>query len=90
MQFFLSNAIFELLRFEKTQSPNSLKMKNYCLLKRLILISSVCLPWHFQVSCPAAGKLNRYYDPNPIPADLKKDGYTLLVLKQNAGGFRGV
>ncbi len=28
------------------------------------------------------------YNPASIPADIKKDGYVLLVLKQEVGGFR--
>ena len=43
----------------------------------------------FLASCSAAGKFKHSYNPNAIPADLKKDGYVLLVLKQEVGGFKG-
>jgi hypothetical protein len=66
-------------------------MKNHYQLKKLILsaigIFSLII---ILASCSAAGKFKHYYDPNSIPADLKKDGYVLLVLKQDVGGFRGV
>lgn len=44
----------------------------------------------FLVSCSASGKFKRSYDSRSIPADIKKEGYVLLVLKQDVGGFRGV
>lgn len=66
-------------------------MKNYQLLKKLMLSSiGIFALLIFLASCSAAGKFRRYYDPNSIPADLKKDGYVLLVLKQDVGGFRGI
>ncbi len=66
-------------------------MTNYYLLKKLS-ISSICIFTLIILlaSCSAAGKFKRYYDPNSIPADLKKDSYVLLVLKQHVGGFRGI
>ena len=59
--------------------------------KKLIL-SFICLLALviFLASCSAAGKFKHNYDPNSIPADLKKDGYVLLVLKQGVGGFSGI
>lgn len=91
MQFFLSNAIFRLLRFEKNLVNHFAKNEKLLPAQKTnsYFFSMLALAV-FLVSCPAAGKLNRYYDPNPIPADLQKDGYTLLVLKQNRGGFRGI
>lgn len=44
----------------------------------------------FLASCSAAGKFKRNYDTRSIPADIKKDGYVLLVLKQDVGGFSGI
>ncbi len=66
-------------------------MKNIYLFKKVIIAVLIipCLAI-LLVSCSAAGKFKRYYDPNSIPADLKKDGYVLLVLKQDVGGFRGI
>ncbi|WP_276502718.1 hypothetical protein [Terrimonas pollutisoli] len=69
-------------------------MRNFYLFRRLkktvlaflgILILVITL-----ASCSAAGKFKRSYDSRSIPADIKKDGYVLLVLKQDVGGFRGV
>lgn len=44
----------------------------------------------FLVSCSAASKFRRNYDTRSIPADIKKDGYVLLILKQDVGGFAGI
>ena len=69
-------------------------MRNFYLFRRLkktvlaflgILILVITL-----ASCSAAGKFKRSYDSRSIPADIKQDGYVLLVLKQDVGGFRGV
>ena len=55
-------------------------MKNYYLLKKLILsVIGILALVIILASCSAAGKFKAYYDPNSIPADLKKDGYVLLV-----------
>ena len=66
-------------------------MKNLYLQKKLTISSiGIIALMVILASCSAAGKFRRSYDPASIPADLKKDGYVLLVLKQDVGGFRGI
>ena len=51
----------------------------------VILIMGIAL-----VSCSASGKFKNNYNPASIPDNIKKEGYVLLVLKQEIGGFKGV
>jgi hypothetical protein len=58
--------------------------------KKLPLVITILFAAIFLVSCSASGKFKGWLNDGAIPDDIKKDGYILLVLKQEVGGFRGV